>query len=90
MSNCDTCRFWTPDDDDWRVAKIGFRKCEAIRMTERIEEGVEGEYLTGDAREDAECAAIKAAKAFCVDGSSYYAAVYTAPDFGCVLHEIAT
>jgi len=89
---CETCAHWKFDKPDWEFDELRFGECKAIQMREDLES--EAVQAAGVDRWDAEAeavrkAALRAAKAFCVDGSSYYAAVRTAPDFGCVLHVAA-
>ena len=54
-------------------------------MSEAIEQS--GAERFSDEGRAAEHAALAAAKMIAVDGSGYYAALRTAPDFGCVLWE---
>lgn len=84
---CETCIHWKFDEPDWEFDKLRFGECKAIRMREHIadaaREGLDRFSPECDAVEEA---AVAAAKAIAVDGSGYYAAIRTAPDFGCTLY----
>lgn len=89
---CETCKHWKFEEPDWEFDELKFGECKAIRQREAIEElafGGDREKRWTDEGEKIMRDAIAAAKAIAVDGSGYYAAVRTAPDFGCVLHVIA-
>ena len=88
MMRCETCEHWKFDEPDWEYDQLRFGECKAIRQRETIDDDAT-EGLTDRYGEEAEArkkAALMAAKAFAVDGSGYYAAVRTAPDFGCILY----
>lgn len=90
MGLCGTCRHWE-QGNDWKERAAGMAVCRAIKMRDRVEDSAhEGFDRWGEGWEVVtarETAALQAAKAVAVDGSSYYAAIMTTADFGCVLHE---
>jgi len=90
MKTCVTCKHWSASVDDWEFEELGVRDCKGILMREDIKELAHKDH-DDDRWEDAgqarENAAMRATRAFVVDGSGYYAALRTHPDFGCVLHE---
>lgn len=88
MANCGTCRFWGADVTDAIRRSRYFnevRPCSAIRQNDA--------YLYSvDRDREPPLAGPKAGlsdKAEVVDGSGFFAALRTAADFGCVLHETA-
>ncbi len=96
MGRCDTCKHWEPGDD-WTEKAAGMRVCGAIQMREEVERSAHKGFSDDDrwgegwdVAEAREHAALRAAKAVAVDGSSYHAAVMTTADFGCVLHAPTT
>lgn len=90
---CETCRFWLYiSAEDWEFDALGVGDCKAIKMREDIKDAVfdsrpRDAFDDWDEVERLEAEALRAAKAFAVDGSGYYAALRTFPDFGCVLHQ---
>jgi len=61
-------------------------RCAAIKQRENIIAPAREAFSDDwDAQEAEEGRLLKAEKAIAVDGSGYYAAIRTAPDFGCVL-----
>lgn len=88
-ARCATCAHWTPQDYDGQFDRIGFRECVAVRQREAVEREAPTKGLMSAARREAEDAAIIAARAVVIDGSSCMAALITGPDFGCILHEAA-
>lgn len=86
-ARCDSCRHWDTEEPlDWVQERAAFRRCLAVQMRCKIEDSVQT-HLTGKERMAIEIEAIKAARAYVVDGSSYYAALITGPDFHCALFE---
>jgi hypothetical protein len=91
---CETCVHWSASSDDWQCEKAGFGECKRIILLDRVTDQAakafraQGRRVWDNADElgAAELELLKIAKAVCVDASSYYAALRTAPDFGCVLH----
>lgn len=82
MKTCKTCKFWEiPENQYGEVPGTG--KCNAMPQFWDASEWVE----------DSDSRKIKpeyAGKlAFVRDGSDYYAALMTMPEFGCALHEKA-
>lgn len=89
---CETCRHWKFAEDDWEFDGLRMGKCARIQMRQEIADSVtfpEGVERWDEAGEKLVGAAMLASKAIAVDGSGYYAAIRTAPDFGCTLHEPA-
>lgn len=90
LLTCETCLHWRFDEPDAEFDDLRFGTCKAIRQRETIQdEAFKGQKDVDRWTDEGEAiihAAMKAAKAIAVDGSGYYAAVRTAPDFGCVLH----
>lgn len=86
MQFCETCEHWAFDERDVAFDRLRLGRCRAIRQREDIIEPARsmGDW---DSREAEEHRLLAAAKAIAVDGSGYYAAIRTAADFGCVLHE---
>lgn len=90
---CETCRFWLASSaSDWEFDALGVGDCQAIKMRsdikdEAFEHRPRKDFDDWDEVEKLEVEALRAAKAFAVDGSGYYAALRTFPDFGCVLHQ---
>lgn len=93
---CATCEHWKAADPfDWQYDKIQFAVCKRIRQREDIETSAinamaDPEDRWSAAGELAIEQAFRASLAIAVDGSGYYAAVRTAPDFGCILWEEKT
>jgi hypothetical protein len=87
---CETCQHWTFAEPDWEFDDMRFGTCRAIKQRQTIEEealaGLDDEDRWSGRADELKRAALGASKAIAVDGSGYYAAVRTAPDFGCVLH----
>lgn len=84
MGRCENCRFWMFDEPDWQFDSVRLGECKAVKMREHIIEPAR-QIEDWDAREAEEERLLKEAKAIAVDGSGYYAALRTAPDFGCTL-----
>jgi len=82
---CLTCVHWVMPTDDWQFEALKFGKCGAIKQREDII-GPARSIENWDAREAEEERLLSESKAIAVDGSGYYAAINTAPDFGCTLH----
>lgn len=91
LARCETCKHWKFDKPDWEFDDIKFGECKRIMMRSSIVDAalIEAEVSDQFSNDGDRIAhdAIAKAKAIAVDGSGYYAALRTAPDFGCVLHE---
>jgi len=80
MNKCKTCKFWTkPESEYGEVPGVG--RCTAMVMFWDATEWVEDSDFRQLKPQ------YKQALAFVQDGSDYYAALKTLPDFGCILHE---
>lgn len=100
-ARCDSCKFWKDNEEDWEAKEVGFRICTKIEARWNIADAASTAALEKSraafgtkaheekriAYESAETDAIKRARAYVQDGSSYRADLCTAPDFGCVLFE---
>jgi hypothetical protein len=86
MQTCETCQHWNFDERDAEFDGLKIGRCAAIRQREDVISPAR-ELEDWDAREAEERRLLSEAKAIAVDGSGYYAAIRTAPDFGCTLHE---
>lgn len=90
-SLCETCEHWKFDDVDYLFDDLKFGRCSNIRQLETViseacdAAGISNRWDEGG--EEISRQGVAAAKAIAVDGSGYYAAVRTAPDFGCILHK---
>lgn len=87
MERCDTCAHWNFDERDGEFDGLRMGRCAGIRQREDIIEPARAITDDWDAREAEERRLLVEAKAIAVDGSGYYAAVRTTPDFGCALHK---
>ncbi len=95
MMRCDQCEFWDKDDsEEWQPRGAGFRQCFAVQERWRITEPIAKSYTTPygngtdtpwEIVEEAERAALRAARAYVQDGSEYRAELITGPDFFCAL-----
>lgn len=87
---CENCRHWgRVAETGWEAEEVGFHHCDAIRERWVIEdEGAERYATDGDEWIRQRADALRAARAFVVDGSEYRAGLFTAPDFFCALHEL--
>jgi hypothetical protein len=84
---------WDERDDDsyilsWEAKAAGFGECKAVREGWKIMDAAASEYTSGDRTSvdgyvAARIAALKAEKAYVMDGSQYHASLLTAPDFFC-------
>ena len=81
---CSSCSHWSNAERDWAFDAVIMGSCAAIKQREDIVSPAR-EIGDWDAREAEEQRLLQAEKAIAVDGSGYYAAIRTAPDFGCVL-----
>lgn len=90
METCETCRWWMFDTPDWQFDDLRIGECKRVKQREVIEDEATRDLVDGrwnDAAEDAIKSAMQEARAIVVDGSGYYAALRTMPDFGCNRHE---
>lgn len=90
MKTCETCELWKFERRDWEYDELRLGECKGIKQRSSIESDALDAAGNPDRWSTKGEAAIKAAmlatKAIAVDGSGYYAALRTAPDFGCILH----
>lgn len=87
---CSSCSHWSNAEADWQFDELVMGSCAAIKQREDIIEPARDAFPDDwDARVVEEGRLLKAEKAIAVDGSGYYAAIRTAPDFGCVLWQAA-
>jgi hypothetical protein len=86
METCKTCRWWVDSDRDEPYVNV--KQCTCPKM-------VHGDHRTGGFPTDEPHAlinedtrhAIGGDEVGIVDGEGYYAAMFPAPDFGCIHHE---
>lgn len=88
--------------NDWQAEKIGYRKCMRIiarwKHQDKVDPTLQQKWRSGGATDKSATEAywkaveeaVVASKAYVQDGSEYVADMFTAPDFGCVLHETQT
>lgn len=89
---CATCEHWRFDRPDWEFDELHLGECKAIKQRETIQSealAAAGVENWDDGSEEVKRAAMMITKAIAVDGSGYYAALRTAPDFGCTLWTVA-
>lgn len=90
-ARCETCTHWKFAEKDWEFESLVFGKCAAVKQREDVEreacEAAGIDHRWDDGGEEVVLNAMREAKAIAVDGSGYYAALRTAADFGCVLHQ---
>lgn len=79
MPTCKTCRHWSETD------RVGFGRCGGIPMGR--DKLVEPDYVETVFVNDDTDELIPPDGAAAMDGSGYFAAIITGPDFGCTLHE---
>src|SRR5690606_18749412 len=87
---CDRCRHWGDSEPSWEEGRAGVKTCVAVMMLEKIEDSVSAtvdKYDDTDSWLAAQADAIKKARAYVKDGSGYYAALVTGPDFFCALFQ---
>lgn len=80
MNLCQTCKFWNRETEYGSEYDLGLGRCKRIPefwMATTWDD--EGERVLSP--EFADC------KAFSQDGSDYHSVLYSAPDFGCVMHQ---
>lgn len=91
--NCATCRHWDESARDPATDREGggFGVCKAVTHFQDVEDEAPYDTTIEDVsaaykknREET-IAAYRRRKAFVEDGDSYWGALVTAPDFGCVL-----
>ena len=77
MNNCGTCKHWGVDlrnsHQDTSCGPGDQKRC--FRIADSSEHVFDGEHVLDDE------------PAYTADGSGYYSAILTKPDFGCVLWE---
>lgn len=87
---CENCRHWNRlNNTGLQAEKIGFGECDVIEFGERLAgEAMHkaGRKATLDERQRAGDDALTRSKAFVMDAEGQHAALYSAPDFGCVLY----
>lgn len=88
LERCQTCKHWMTDKSDWEFERRGVGDCKAIPTHEELQNAAHKDHESwfGDDADARENSAIQSARAYTIDGSGYYSALRTRPDFGCVLH----